>query len=438
MKALASNLRLALVLGFAAAGLAAEGPAAKVSEPSSQLAPLRRASGDNKYVYAHFVTWFKTRQFSGAWEMWKSDYADAIHNPDDLLENGHRDIASTAYPLSDVYDSNDPMAMEYQFLLMKLAGVDGIIVDWDGRRINAYRHEGLMNVLPYLEKYHLKLILCLEEWCGYWPKGTFPDRKAELAAAASEIRWMMDNLVNTPLYGTVGGRKPVLIFRKEPTQWFTPAEWAQLAPLIADQGGALIFGEGFVAPFAGVSDGGYFWVGSGTLADCEKKYKGFLTMTQSKSRTQPPLVFGSAVPCFNDTPVWGSGGGPRISPAYQGQRFKRTWELSIEHHVDLVQLVTWNDWNEGTQIEPADTYGYRYLEDTKKYAALYKGVPDPAPNSALRLPLRLLQARQKTAKVADVSRKGTIGRQLDEVRDALLGGRYDQAAQILQQAERQL
>lgn len=429
---------LALALSCAVSALAADAPAPKAADPIAALAPLQRSSGDNKYVYAHYVTWFKTRPYSGAWEMWKSDYADQIHNPDDRLESGRRDIATTAYPLCDVYDSNDPASIEYQFLLMKLSGIDGVIVDWDGRRINAYRHQGLMNTLPYLEKFHLKLILCLEEWCGYWPKGTFPDRKAEMDAAASEIRWMMDNLVNQPFYGTVGGRKPVLIFRKEPAQWFKPAEWAQLAPLITDQGGALIFGEGFVAPFGGVSDGGYFWVGSGTLADCENKYKGYLTMKQPKSRTQPPLVFGSAVPCFNDTPVWGWGGGPRISPAYQGRRFKLTWEMSIKYNVDLVQLVTWNDWNEGTTIEPSDTYGYRYLEDTKQYAAQYKGVSDSVPNTALRLPLKLYQAREKTAQLTDASRKAALGQQLDQVRDALLGGHYDQAAQLLQPIEAQL
>ncbi len=396
------------------------------------------AQGEDHLVYAHFVTWFKTREFSGRWEMWKSDYAQQIHNPDNFLENGHRDIATTSYPLTDVYDTSDPVAMEYQFLLMKLAGVDGIIVDWDGRRINAYRHEGLMTVLPYLEKYHLKLILCFEEWCGYWPKGTFPDRKAELNAAATEIRWMMDNLVSKPFYGTVAGKKPVLIFRKEPAQWFTPEEWTPLAPLITGQGGALIFAEGFVTPFGPVCDGGYFWVGSGTLADCERKYGNFLETPLPNARTQPPLIFGSANPGFNDTPVWGWGGGPRISPDYHGQRFQRTWELSVQHKVDLVQLVTWNDWNEGTSIEPSDTYGYHYLELTKKYAALYKGLSDSIPDRALRLPLRLFKARRAVEKLADAARKTAVTEQLDQVRDALLAGDCEKAARILQSAERLL
>jgi hypothetical protein len=321
---------------------------------------------------------------------------------------------------------------------MKLIGVDGIIVDWDGRRIYPYRNEGLMTVLPYLDKYHLKLILCFEEWCGYWPKGTYPDRKAEINAAAAEIRWMMDNMVNKPFYGTVRGKKPVLIFRKEPKQWFSPAEWQQLAPMITDQGGALIFAEGFAQEFGPIADGGYFWVGSGTLADCERKYNNFLETPLPKARTQPPLILGSANPGFNDTPVWGWGGGPRISPDYHGRRLQLTWDLCVRHKVDLVQLVTWNDWNEGSTFEPSDTYGYHYVELTKKYAALYKGVPDTIPDQALRIPLRLFKARHAAEKLTDAAAKTAVTGQLDQVRDALLAGQCDKAAQLMQSAEKLL
>jgi len=147
-------------------------------------------------------------------------------------------------------------------------------------------------------------------------------------------------------------------------------------------------------------------------------------------------MFGSAIPSFNDTPVWGWGDGPRIAPDYHGERFRRSWELSIANAVDLVQLVTWNDWNEGSQIEPSDTYGYRYLELTKKYSADYKGVADTVPNGALRIPLRLYKARKNAANGANAARRAAISSSLDHVRDDLLAGRYDKAAQRLEEFEK--
>jgi glycoprotein endo-alpha-1,2-mannosidase len=400
---------------------------------------VHRTHSADRPVYAHLCTWFKTKEFSGRWEMWGSDYADALHDPDRRLEDGRHDIAATAYPLTDVYDTSDPALIEYHFLLMRLAGIDGIVVDWDGRRLNAYRHEGLMAVLPYLERYHLKLILCFEEWCGYWPKGTYPDRRAEINAAREEIRYLMDTFVNTPIYGTVGGKKPVIIFRKIPDQWFSADEWEQqLAPLITDNGGVLLIDTDPASRLAQVSDGTYFWIGGfsknvSTLQHCEKVYRDFLAAPGTSLRTQPPFRFGSAHPAFNDTPVWGWGDGPRIAPDYEGRRFQLTWELSISNAVDLVQLVTWNDWNEGSAIEPADTYGYRYLELNKKYSAQYKGIADTVPNEALRLPLKLYRARQNTGKIADPAQQAAVAAKLDQVRDALLAGQYQKAARLADQ-----
>ena len=87
------------------------------------------AANSKKEVYAHFVTWFKTKEFSGKWEMWNSDYNESPHNPDVIFLNGQRDLAVTSYPLTGPYDSSDPNILEYQFLLMRLSGIDGIIVD---------------------------------------------------------------------------------------------------------------------------------------------------------------------------------------------------------------------------------------------------------------------------------------------------------------------
>ena len=47
-------------------------------------------------------------------------------------ENGRPDIASYTMPLTGPYDSSDDAVLEYQILLMKLSGIDGVIVDWYG------------------------------------------------------------------------------------------------------------------------------------------------------------------------------------------------------------------------------------------------------------------------------------------------------------------
>lgn len=384
-------------------------------------------SGESKpEVYAHFLTWFKTRQFSGRWEMWNSDYKQSPHNPDVLFLDGKRDLAVTSHPLTGPYDSSDPDILEYQFLLMKLSGIDGIIVDWDGRRINPYRHECLMTILPYLERYKIKLILCFEEWCGYWPKGTFKNRSREIKAAQEELLWMVQTFVNQPFYGTVKGQKPILVFRKIPDQWFSAEEWSRIASVLNDPRMTFIFDAGAYQQFGTIVGGKYFWVGdfepqtrSSDLEFCEKVYNDFFHIQNKQVKQE--LIFGGVAPGFDDSPVWGWGGGARIAPRYDGRRFELTWRMSIENKVDIIQIVTWNDWNEGTQVEPCDKYGYQYLEMNKKLSAQYKGIRDGVPEEALRIPLKLYNARKSNRSNADL---------LNAVGRCLLDGEYQKAIEL--------
>ena len=388
---------------------------------------------DQKKVFAHLMTWFRTTAHSKRWEMWESSFEQTPHDPERRRFNGQRDIAALDYPLTGVYDSSDPDAIEYQLLLMRLSGFDGVIVDWDGRRLNPYRHQALMELLPHLDRFGMQLIVCFEEWCGYWPPGTFESREAEIAAAREEARWLMTILASRDFYATVRGRKPVLVFRKTPKQNFFPEEWAKIREPVDEHGGSVIFPPGTDHQgFDPVVDGRFFWVGGFdperrflSIEDATRNYNTFLEASrQWDTRTDPPVVFGSAVSGFNDTPVWGWGNRPRSAPRYDGRRFETTWQMSIDAGADVVQIVTWNDWNEGSHIEPSDDFGYRYLELNKRYAAAFKGIPDNVPDDALRLPLRLYKQRKSAS-------DGELHRRLDEVRDELLSGNYREAQQQL-------
>ncbi len=52
-------------------------------------------------------------------------------NPDKTA-NGKEELASHFHPLIGAYDSSDQSVLEYHFLTMKVAGIDGIIIDWYG------------------------------------------------------------------------------------------------------------------------------------------------------------------------------------------------------------------------------------------------------------------------------------------------------------------
>lgn len=52
-----------------------------------------------------------------------------------------------------------------------------------------------------------------------------------------------------------------------------------------------------------------------------------------------------------------------------GSTLRDTLELAHkQEHLDFVQVATFNDWNEGTKIEPAEGYGARELDTVKSFA----------------------------------------------------------------------
>jgi len=88
-----------------------------------------------KLVMAHYLNHWATPQTVGGWDGWAWDGDGCglgYHDPERILVNGRRDIASVYYPLIGPYDVSDQAVMEYHIRLAKASGIDAFIVDWDG------------------------------------------------------------------------------------------------------------------------------------------------------------------------------------------------------------------------------------------------------------------------------------------------------------------
>jgi len=93
-------------------------------------AALKAVSVDTpkRYLLVHYLPWFEADPTANKWGWhWTMNH----YAPGDVV-NGHRAIASHYYPLIGPYDSNDPDVIEYHVLLMKLAGINGAVIDWYG------------------------------------------------------------------------------------------------------------------------------------------------------------------------------------------------------------------------------------------------------------------------------------------------------------------
>ena len=44
---------------------------------------------------------------------------------------------------------------------------------------------------------------------------------------------------------------------------------------------------------------------------------------------------------------------PNTKDREKGKYYRRMWEAAIQHEADMVSITSYNEWGEGTQIEPA-------------------------------------------------------------------------------------
>ncbi len=79
----------------------------------------------------------------------------------------------------------------------------------------------------------------------------------------------------------------------------------------------------------------------------------------------------TTMPGYDDTRVAGRADTfvyPR-SPEY----YRSTWQAAIASAPEMAIVNSFNEWREGTMIEPSVTYGQTYLEVTREMSALYRG-----------------------------------------------------------------
>lgn len=183
-----------------------------VNAPRSVADETRSEVVGRPLVLAHYMPWYTAEPFSPSWGWhWTMNHFD----PETIVDE-RRQVASHYYPLAGPYDSGDPAIIEYHLLLMKLAGIDGIIVDWYGLTdLHDYAtlHRNTKAVVQQVERMNMRFVICYED------QTVSPLIKAgritvaqSTEHVAKEIDWMVRNWFSRPSYVRIGDRPVMLSF----------------------------------------------------------------------------------------------------------------------------------------------------------------------------------------------------------------------------------
>ncbi|MEM7680713.1 MAG: glycoside hydrolase family 71/99-like protein [Planctomycetota bacterium] len=399
-------------------GCAGVGPSPQAQAQDTAAAPSPGAQAEPKRLLMHYMPWYQTPDVTGYWGGHWTGWA-AGHNPEQIDAQGKPDIWSHYHPLIGTYDSSDPDVLECHLLQMKLAGVDGVIVDWYGIGQAAdYPPNQVASVALFeaCAKLGLEFSVCYEDRTveQMIREGEItPDAVA--AHLTETFQWLEEHWFSAEHYTRVEGRPLLLnfgpIFVSDPAHWRTAFDALQDKPLF--------FALHHLWRDIG-ADGGFAWVHYDAWKDARTEAQVVANLQGVFDRTSkdPTRVIPSAVPGFKD--VY-KNPHPRL-PHRNGQTLRETLRAAMAGDSPLVQLVTWNDYGEGTIFEPTHEFGYLFLEILQDARRAELGPSFAYTHADLRLPARLLELRRAGNAPAE---------RLDHISALLRDGQVDAARAAL-------
>jgi len=277
---------------------------------------------------------------------------------------------------SQLYNSDDPATMATQIRQAMSAGIDGFTLQWfaPGERTD----HNLATLLAQSQGTPFRsTVIFLRH---IWPGTPAPSQPEVINA----LRYLMDHYAGNPNFLTLEGR-PVIFFTDLPRVPTAPGQtaqqaWAAIRAQADPQHKAWWIAEGLDPSYLAVFDGLYVY--KIIHADYPQAYLKAATWAASvksweQKTGQRKLWWATITPGWDDlrstcvsdirTPSK-----PFKQDRADGAFYQATAEAALATNPDGLWINSWNEWVEGTYIEPGVQYGDRYLQLTAQIAARFK------------------------------------------------------------------
>lgn len=309
----------------------------------------------NNKIYVHYLPWFQSKPIDG---VWGQHWTMTNKNPDIVGENGKRQIASHYYPKIGPYSTNDVDLQQYHLLLMRLSGVDGVIFDWYGIRdvldFDLIK-KGMDNFLPTLERTKMKFAVMYEDRVVKEQARRLSS--LQLQQAKNDVNFIKDKYFNNRNYIEIKGKKMLMIFG--PNYINESSDWEQILTPLKKEANVLALWNAREIIGTDVCSGEYAWIDKNHT----KTLYGYYNYN---ANFKDEIIGGVAYPRFNSFYKEGGWKGANEYEFELGGRgedtFLESFYESERKNTDFIQIATWNDFGEGTMIEPTEEFGFNHLE----------------------------------------------------------------------------
>ncbi len=294
------------------------------------LAPASARAAGNVAVF--YYPWFGAPSLDGSYQHW--------------TQNNHApplDLGTAFYPMRGPYSSSSPAVLDRQMAEISASGVDEVISSWWGW--GSAEDQRLPAVIVAANAHALEVAVHLEPYPG---------------RSVTTLEQDVDHLKALGIYE---------FYVYEP-QDLSAADWKTLTSRESDVRFYAQTGlPGFAAAggFAGVYTYDILVYGGNSFG-----------RICAEARALHLLCAPSVGPGYDSFRATGD---TRVKPRRNGATYDAMWRAALAAQADVVTITSYNEWNEGTQIEPASnlprrgyatyvgTYGVRNPDAAFAYLA---------------------------------------------------------------------
>ncbi len=316
----------------------------------------------NKVVLAHYYGWYNAQDWVGG-------------------RNCTKCSSSTGVPLIGLYNSHNVSLIDAQMSLAKKYGVTGFVTHWEGSGAGgngavAFENESATLLFKEAPKQGFNVTI------EYGTDSLSHNQTKAKAKFVGDIDYFLSTFVDYAALMRIGGRPVIFVYT---TDLYPLSFWASaISQIRAVHPDAYFIGDSYNYEDYAVFDGlNHYGTGYSDLNSSKGWTNGTTTnflYVEIEANLHNKLWFAPAQPGFDNLNArhevyW-------KTPRNNGSTYKTSWLAAINSYPNGVVITTWNEWHEGTNIEPLNTSDpmpdywaspNQYLQITGNEAALFKG-----------------------------------------------------------------
>jgi len=258
------------------------------------------------------------------------------------------------------YDSRDRATIQRHVAQAKSAGIDALVQSWYGPSggANNMTESNFATLLDVSAASGLRAAVDFET------QGPFFSSAGDVQSALATL---LSGHARHPAYLKVNG-KPVVFFWRQ--QRFGVDAWAAIRQQVDPEHKSIWIAEGTDLAYLRVFDGIHLY----SVAWSADPSPVLVNFGAKVRKAAQDLGFrywvATAMPGYDDTRLRGAGGFARERA--NGDYFRATFSGAAKSGADWTIVTSFNEWPEGSMIEPSTSYGDTYLNLTRELAAAYR------------------------------------------------------------------